>query len=261
MQNKEICQSVRSMADDYIDGELGAKEKSIVEAHLSECVDCESFFDERLRIANAVCDSAEEVQQSLHQRIIDSTRTDRTKTKRSRTLRKSAIFAIIAVICTLVAVSMAVLPIWLMPQEPMDTPNAEAGNTTIDNKNDAASGNPSQTPPTDVEENAPENSFASTQAPEGDGKVPEDDASASVTSPPHADTDAPAAESTKPITLPPIFDSSTVETNKIPDGTDITLAVLALSGLLAVASFVAFLISLSSVRKYPTKKEDETDEK
>ena len=42
-----------------------------------------------------------------------------------------------------------------------------------------------------------------------------------------------------------------------PGGDEITLALLVVSGLLAVASFVAFLISLSSVRNTPHKKDKE----
>ena len=42
-----------------------------------------------------------------------------------------------------------------------------------------------------------------------------------------------------------------------PGGEDITLALLIVSGLLAIASFIAFLISLSSVRRIPSKKDNE----
>ena len=42
-----------------------------------------------------------------------------------------------------------------------------------------------------------------------------------------------------------------------PGGEDITLALLIVSGLLAIASFIAFLISLSSVRRIPSKKDKE----
>lgn len=44
------------------------------------------------------------------------------------------------------------------------------------------------------------------------------------------------------------------EANKAPGGDEITLALLVVSGLLAVASFIAFLISLSSIRKTSQKK-------
>ena len=40
-----------------------------------------------------------------------------------------------------------------------------------------------------------------------------------------------------------------------PGGEEITMALLIVSGLLAVASFIAFLISLSSIRKSSNKKE------
>ena len=47
------------------------------------------------------------------------------------------------------------------------------------------------------------------------------------------------------------------EVSKAPGGEDITLALLIVSGLLAIASFIAFLISLSSVRRIPPKKDKE----
>ena len=40
-----------------------------------------------------------------------------------------------------------------------------------------------------------------------------------------------------------------------PGGVEITMALLVVSGLLAIASFIAFLISLSAVRNIPSKKD------
>lgn len=48
------------------------------------------------------------------------------------------------------------------------------------------------------------------------------------------------------------------EANSAPGGEEITYALLIVSGLLAVASFIAFLISLSSVRNTPSKKNGES---
>ena len=53
--------------------------------------------------------------------------------------------------------------------------------------------------------------------------------------------------------------SPSAESNSAPGGDEITLALLIVSGLLAVASFIAFLISLSSVRNTPSKKKDEEE--
>lgn len=58
----------------------------------------------------------------------------------------------------------------------------------------------------------------------------------------------------------PAFDEdapSASESSSAPGGEEITLALLIVSGLLAVASFIAFLISLSSVRNIPSKKNGE----
>ena len=51
--------------------------------------------------------------------------------------------------------------------------------------------------------------------------------------------------------------SPEAEASSAPGGEEITMALLVVSGLLAVASFVAFLISLSSVRNSSQKKDHE----
>ena len=53
------------------------------------------------------------------------------------------------------------------------------------------------------------------------------------------------------------YDIPEADAPSSPGGEDITLALLIVSGLLAIASFVAFLISLSSVRRIPSKKDNE----
>ncbi len=54
---------------------------------------------------------------------------------------------------------------------------------------------------------------------------------------------------------PSFKESPQAESSSAPGGEEITMALLVVSGLLAVASFVAFLISLSSVRNAPSKKD------
>lgn len=58
-------------------------------------------------------------------------------------------------------------------------------------------------------------------------------------------------------TLGTSADAPSAEATYTPGGEEITMALLVVSGLLAVASFVAFLISLSSVRNTPHKKDKE----
>jgi hypothetical protein len=53
------------------------------------------------------------------------------------------------------------------------------------------------------------------------------------------------------------FEQPAAESSSAPGGEEITLALLIVSGLLAVASFIAFLISLSSIRNKPTNKGDQ----
>ncbi len=53
------------------------------------------------------------------------------------------------------------------------------------------------------------------------------------------------------------IENPSAEATYAPGGEEITMALLVVSGLLAVASFVAFLISLSSVRNTPHKKDKE----
>jgi hypothetical protein len=69
--------------------------------------------------------------------------------------------------------------------------------------------------------------------------------------------DAPA-ETQVALSESPSYDKApSAESTYAPGGEEITMALLVVSGLLAVASFVAFLISLSSVRNTPQKKDKE----
>ena len=74
-----------------------------------------------------------------------------------------------------------------------------------------------------------------------------------------AEMQAPAEEVTESATkdgaeTPITYQDAAPEASSVPGGEEITLALLIVSGLLAVASFVAFLISLSSVRTSSDKK-------
>jgi hypothetical protein len=154
------------------------------------------------------------------------------------------------------------MPIWLIDEEPMDV-NADTS-AVIDDEYNANDIPTASTPPTDAEAGTPENAPSSDAVGGGEAEsdAPEDDGVADDAPPAPTDTNAPTADDVAPGTTPPTDKPAVGEsTNKIPDGNDITLAVLALSGLLAVASFIAFLISLSSVRKYQIKNDDESDSK
>ena len=55
----------------------------------------------------------------------------------------------------------------------------------------------------------------------------------------------------------PCFARGAESVSAAPGGDEITLALLIVSGLLAIASFIAFLISLSSIRNKPSNKGDQ----
>lgn len=98
-----------------------------------------------------------------------------------------------------------------------------------------------------------------------------------ATEAPIVETDSPATEADAietPSEIKPAGDDNTStslsadadtiltassEANTTLGGEEITFALLIISGLLAVASFIAFLISLSSVRNTPSKKNREED--
>ena len=70
-----------------------------------------------------------------------------------------------------------------------------------------------------------------------------------------------SAETYKAELESPSYDKAlSAESTYAPGGEEITMALLVVSGLLAVASFVAFLISLSSVRNPSPKKDTEEDQ-
>ena len=59
------------------------------------------------------------------------------------------------------------------------------------------------------------------------------------------------------ISMIPCFARGAESVSAAPGGDEITLALLIVSGLLAIASFIAFLISLSSIRNKPSNKGDQ----
>ena len=101
--------------------------------------------------------------------------------------------------------------------------------------------------------------MSSTATP-SESPAPEVTASAETDVPVDSAADAVEAETTKhyfkgQASGSSLSDKPSAEATYAPGGEEITMALLVVSGLLAVASFVAFLISLSSVRSAPSKKD------
>lgn len=116
----------------------------------------------------------------------------------------------------------------------------------------------SDTPPAEEITSAPENPTPPTETAMPETIRPETEAEAE-----NAADSVATAETTKLYSKGESKDSPTLsitpsaESTYAPGGEEITMALLVVSGLLAVASFVAFLISLSSVRNTPHKKDKE----
>ena len=136
--------------------------------------------------------------------------------------------------------------------------NIEVEQTSASAQDPAPEVAPSDTIP--IPENTFEESMSVAETAQPETMIPE-----TMTPETEAEMQAPAEEVTESATKDGAetqitYQDAASESSSVPGGEEITLALLIVSGLLAVASFVAFLISLSSVRNPSPKKDKEEDQ-
>ena len=282
MEKTPSCKKFRLMADEYIEGELTAAEMREFEAHIAECEECHKEFEELRALKGAIRSAEEEMPEGLHSRIMASIESEPKKKPR----RKAAFFrgAAISVACVMLCLSatlaITLIPMWRsgtggegLPNDPQysleDTiveecnksdsalsqptdENIEAEQTSASAQDPAPEVAPSDTIP--IPENTFEESMSVAESAQPETMIPE-----TMTPETEAEMQAPAEKVTESATKDGAetqitYQDAAPEASSVPGGEEITLALLIVSGLLAVASFVAFLISLSSVRTSSDKK-------
>ena len=282
MEKTPSCKKFRLMADEYIEGELTAAEMREFEAHIAECEDCRKEFEELRALKEAIRSAEEEMPEGLHSRIMASIESEPKKKPR----RKAAFFrgAAISVACIMLCLSatlaITLIPMWRsgtggegLPNDPQysleDTiveecnksdsalsqptdENIEAEQTSASAQDPAPEVAPSDTIP--IPENTFEESMSVAESAQPETMIPE-----TMTPETEAEMQAPAEKVTESATKDGAetqitYQDAAPEASSVPGREEITLALLIVSGLLAVASFVAFLISLSSVRTSSDKK-------
>ena len=282
MEKTPSCKKFRLMADEYIEGELTAAEMREFEAHIAECEECHKEFEELRALKEAIRSAEEEMPEGLHSRIMASIESEPKKKPR----RKAAFFrgAAISVACVMLCLSatlaITLIPMWRsgtggegLPNDPQfsleDTiveecnksdsalsqptdENIEAEQTSASAQDPAPEVAPSDTIP--IPENTFEESMSVAETAQPETMIPE-----TMTPETEAEMIAPAEKVTESATKDGAetqitYQDAAPESSSVPGGEEITLALLIVSGLLAVASFVAFLISLSSVRTSSDKK-------
>ena len=282
MEKTPSCKKFRLMADEYIEGELTAAEMREFEAHIAECEDCRKEFEELRALKEAIRSAEEEMPEGLHSRIMASIESEPKKKPR----RKAAFFrgAAISVACVMLCLSatlaITLIPMWRsgtggegLPNDPQysleDTiveecnksdsalsqptdENIEAEQTSASAQDPAPEVAPSDTIP--IPENTFEESMSVAESAQPETMIPE-----TMTPETEAEMQAPAEKVTESATKDGAetqitYQDAAPEASSVPGREEITLALLIVSGLLAVASFVAFLISLSSVRTSSDKK-------
>ncbi|MBR4063288.1 MAG: zf-HC2 domain-containing protein [Clostridia bacterium] len=285
MEKTPSCKKFRLMADEYIEGELTAAEMREFEAHIAECEDCRKEFEELRALKEAIRSAEEEMPEELHSRIMASIESEPKKKPR----RKAAFFrgAAISVACVMLCLSatlaITLIPMWrsgtggeglpndlqcslensvveecnteMKTESALSKPtdeNIEAEQTSASAQDPAPEVAPSDTIP--IPENTFEESMSVAETAQPETMTPE-----TMTPETDAEMQAPAEEATESATKDGAetqitYQDAAPEASSVPGGEEITLALLIVSGLLAVASFVAFLISLSSVRTSSDKK-------
>jgi len=268
------CRKFSLMIEDYIDGSLDEKSREKLEKHLSSCKDCQSNLSLSLKLREMTRESAEIPPEYLHYNIMKS-----VNNQKPHPARKSLKFAALCAACTLICLCCTVvmtmmpgrqkneenIPIEIQTSQsvsfentaPADAETA-ASNVEItmqEEIQDAVDESPQLTPDKNKEDIEADSEAAAyrpntevlTPAPEDPEEITEDSENTQTDIILEIQSESQASNVTASS-----LDSS--EQQK-PGGDEITLALLIVSGLLAIASFVAFLISLSSIRQLTSKKE------
>ena len=287
METTPSCNKFRLWADEYIEGELTAVEMREFEAHLAECEECRKELEELRALKEAIRSAKEEMPNGLHSRIMASIEAEPKKAPRHKFafFRSAAISVACVMLCLSATLAITMIPMWRsgtggeeLPNDPqyslediiveecnkaesaLSQPtdeNIEAEQTSASVEDPAPEVAPSDTIPT------PENTFEESMS-VAETVKPETVAVAETIIPEtEAEMQAPAEDVTESALKDGTDTKHTIQFSKMesesssaPGGEEITLALLIVSGLLAVASFVAFLISLSSVRTSSVKKDN-----
>ena len=291
MEKTHSCKYFRLQVDEYIEGELTDAEMREFEAHIAECEDCRREVESARRLYAILRSSREPAPDGLHSRIMKAVKAEGRSKKKALIFRRSALSAACFFICLSLTIVIVMLPMWNPSNEggaplPAD-PDFAAGETQADaiETESIAEITDSLADFTEEEqpealESVPQSSVASAGpaispsdtieetmiVAESDTPPAEEITSAPENPTPPTETAMP--ETIRPETTkfyfkgenkdsPTLSITPSVESTYAPGGEEITMALLVVSGLLAVASFVAFLISLSSVRNTPHKKDKE----
>lgn len=288
MEKTPSCKKFRLMADEYIEGELTAAEMREFEAHIAKCEECRKELEELRALKAAIRSAEEEMPEGLHSRIMASIEAEPKKAPRRKTafFRGAAISVACVMLCLSATLAIAMIPMWrsnsggaglpndpqysldntiaeeciteMKPESALSKPtdeNLEAEQTYASVEDPAPEVAPSDTIP------IPENTFEESMS-VAETVQPETVAVAETIIPEtEAEMQAPAEDITENATkdgaeTQKIYQDAAPESSSVPGGEEITIALLIVSGLLAVASFVAFLISLSSVRTASVKKDN-----
>ncbi len=267
MSNKRSCNKYDRMIDDYIDGLLSEKEIKKLEAHLAECEECRASLRFSLALREITSASAEKIPQEVHDKILSETGA---RGRRRQLIRRGTLAVACALIFVASVAAWAMLPGRQKTNDvpPENIPVAQSTREeTIASSSSEAPASPApeiQEPAEDTltveEECVPGEPAVETETDKSDKEMFEvTEAEEATMALPDTNEAAEATEASpetyaEPDAAPPVAESLGAAS---PGGEDITLALLIVSGLLAVASFIAFLISLSSARRIPSKKDKE----
>lgn len=291
MEKTHSCKYFRLQVDEYIEGELTDAEMREFEAHIAECEDCRREVESARRLYAILRSSREPAPDGLHSRIMKAVKAEGRSKKKALIFRRSALTAACFFICLSLTIVIVMLPMWNPSNEggaplPAD-PDFAAGETQAnaieaESKADITDSLADLTEEEQPEalESVPQSSVASAGPAISPSDTIEETMTVAESDTPPAEEITSAPENPSPPTETAMPETIRPETTKLyyksenkdspalsitpsaestyaPGGEEITMALLVVSGLLAVASFVAFLISLSSVRNTPHKKDKE----
>lgn len=213
------------LTDAYVDGELDPETEGAYLKHIKECAVCRERLDERFELLGRISPE-KEPPADLHVRIISAVRADTAEVKKKPVGKKgfrrfAAVAAIAAIFVLMTVIVLAVLPEKTGSGEVPDPTIPESANTTS-GISDESTGN-------------------------ADGEIMSADSK----------TTASASYSSEKA----VNTTASVNASELLDPDKVNGGLLILSGVLAVAAFIAFLISLSSISaSVPAEASEDSDE-
>ena len=134
------CDSVAQLIVEYIDGELDCETSELIKQHIESCPNCQKLYRDMALVCSAAAESAYEVPEELHGRVMDAVARERASSgRRARILGMtkatrwlSVGIAAMLLVCVGIAGSFKILPKLMDTSNGISAPTEKAPSENMD---------------------------------------------------------------------------------------------------------------------------------